>query len=80
MALTVFKAATGRSTDAATDIRDTVSVMPARLRSGGGQVALDYARPALARATSVRGRAEGMGVICWAPRFALHRSMTAQTG
>jgi len=44
MTVTALKTATGDQPQAAADIADTVQVMLARLKSGGAQVALDYAR------------------------------------
>lgn len=44
MPVTPLKTAPGETPQAAADIIDTVQVMLARLRQGGGQVALEYAR------------------------------------
>jgi len=44
MPLTYLKTAPGEPTQASADIADTVQVMLARLRTGGAQVALEYAR------------------------------------
>ena len=44
MTLTILKSAPGQPPETAADIADTVSLMLARLRAGGAQVALDYAR------------------------------------
>ena len=44
MTITVFKHAPGEAPQAAADISDTVQIMLARLKAGGSQVALEYAR------------------------------------
>ncbi|WP_294620636.1 histidinol dehydrogenase [uncultured Roseovarius sp.] len=44
MPITPFKTAPGEAPQTAADIIDTVQIMLARLRQGGGQVALEYAR------------------------------------
>ena len=44
MTITVLKAAPGEPPRTAAEIGDTVSIMLARLRTGGAQVALEYAR------------------------------------
>jgi len=44
MPMTYLKSAPGQPPETAADVADTVQVMLARLRSGGAQVALEYAR------------------------------------
>src|SRR6056297_4155982 len=44
MSLEFIKTAPGQPPEAITDVTDTVQIMLARLRSGGAQVALEYAR------------------------------------
>ncbi|QIE47093.1 histidinol dehydrogenase [Pseudohalocynthiibacter aestuariivivens] len=44
MPITLLKTATGEPPTTAADIGDTVAIMLARLRAGGAQVALEYAR------------------------------------